>query len=45
MVLDNSNDPDVNIMQRRISQHLRCGNRWKNCGIHIPYVHGFTRMR
>lgn len=43
MVLDNSNDPDVHTTQRRISQHLRRGNRRQNRWIHIPYLHGFHK--
>lgn len=43
MVLDNSNDPDVKTTQRRISRHLRRGNRRKHRRIHIPYLHGLHK--
>jgi len=43
MVLDNSHDPDVKTTQRRISRHLRRGNRRQNRWIHIPYLHGFHK--
>ena len=37
-ILDNSNDPDVKTTQRRISQHLRNGNRRRHRHIRIPYL-------
>lgn len=38
MVLDNSNDPDEQTTQKRISQHLGRRNRRRGRFIHIPYL-------
>jgi transposase len=38
MILDNSNDPDAQVTQRRISAHLRGRNRRCDRCIHIPYL-------
>jgi hypothetical protein len=39
MLLDNSDDPNVQATQQRISQHLRNRNRRKDRHIHIPYLY------
>lgn len=38
MILDNSNDPDPQTMQRRISVHWRKRNRRHDRFINIPYL-------
>lgn len=38
MILDNSNDPDADTTQRRISAHLRGRNRRRDRHIRIPYL-------
>lgn len=38
MILDTSNDPDVQMTKRRISQHLRASNRCKEHWLEIPYL-------
>jgi transposase len=38
MILDNSNDPDVQTTRRRISAHLRKRNRRRDRYIRIPYL-------
>jgi transposase len=38
MILDNSNDPDTQTTQRRISAHLRGRNRRKDRLIVVPYL-------
>ncbi len=37
-ILDNSDDPDIQTMQRRISAHLRGRNRRHDRYIRIPYL-------
>lgn len=39
MILDNSNDPDSQTTQQRISAHLRGRNRRTDPRIHISYLH------
>lgn len=38
MILDNSNDPDIQTTQKRISAHLRGRNRRADRLIHVPYL-------
>lgn len=39
MILDNSNDTDSKVTQRRISAHLRGRNRRADPRIRVPYLH------